>query len=218
MRVSAYIDGENHYLRSREACKLIHGDMITPQNAREASRVSGASAFPDEVAPILEAREDLFYFWDKHVFDHIHRKYRRRISGTTYSVSEGVYATSVVGDIDKTHKARVWIRSRGFDALIRHEPAKTRDSRLAQGGKPKTVDVALAVRILEDAYQGVYDACYVFTSDVDFIPAIEAVRRLGKQVYVCGYKNGIGKRSELEFIPTEFVDLTERVRTYVKGS
>ena len=74
--------------------------------------------------------------------------------------------------------------------------------------------MALAVRIIEDAYHDVYDACYLFSSDLDFIPVIQAVKRLGKQVIVCGYRHAIGKRSELEFVPDGFADITERIADY----
>jgi len=71
------------------------------------------------------------------------------------------------------------------------------------------------VRILEDAYHDAYDVCYLFSSDLDFVPIVEAVKRIGKQVIVCGYRDALGARSDLEFVPDAFVDLTARAKTYL---
>ena len=62
-----------------------------------------------------------------------------------------------------------------------------------------------------DAAADLYDACYLFTSDADFLPAIEAVRRLGKQVYVFGYASNLRKRSDYMFVPDLFVDLEKYI-------
>jgi len=49
--------------------------------------------------------------------------------------------------------------------------------------------------MLEDAVRQVFDVCHLYTSDVDFLPVIEAVRSRGKPVYVHGYRNGLAKES-----------------------
>jgi hypothetical protein len=38
--------------------------------------------------------------------------------------------------------------------------------------KAKGVDIALSVRMLEDAYHNNYDMSYLVTSDVDYLPVI----------------------------------------------
>jgi len=215
MRAVVYVDGENHFLRTQEVCKRHFDGLDSLEAVRKRNRVGGAAAFPDELDPIVEARSDAFFFWDKHIFDYLDRKYRRAIAMHTRNVVQGVYATSITGSDDHAHEARVWIRNRGFDPLVHHELTDARKSREGNvNSKPKTVDVALAVRILEDAYRNIYDACYLFTSDLDFVPVIEAVKRLGKQVVVCGYRHAIGKRSELEFVPDGFADIKERIQDY----
>jgi hypothetical protein len=45
------------------------------------------------------------------------------------------------------------------------------------------------------------------TSDLDFLPIIEAVRRMGKHVTVLGYKDDASKGREFEYIPDKFVDI-----------
>lgn len=215
MRTAVYVDGENHFLRTREACRRVLGDALELEQVEKERRVVGAPAYPDEDKPIVEANREVFFFWDKHAFDYLAKTYRHAIASYARSVTFGVYATSITGDADKAHEARVWIRDRGFDPVVHHEPSANRKNRGDDGRwKAKTVDVALAVRVLEDAYHEVYEACYLFTSDLDFIPVIQAVKRLGKQVVVCGYQHAIGRRSELEFVPDGFADLTGRVEAY----
>ena len=46
----------------------------------------------------------------------------------------------------------------------------------------KGVDVALAVDMLTGAFEDLYDAAVLVSSDGDFKPAVEAVQRLGKRV------------------------------------
>jgi uncharacterized LabA/DUF88 family protein len=53
----------------------------------------------------------------------------------------------------------------------------------------------------------------LFTSDSDFLPAIEAVQRMGKRVTVLGFKKYLKDRSRLEYVPGEFVDMGEVMKT-----
>ena len=78
--------------------------------------------------------------------------------------------------------------------------------------KPKGVDISLAVRMLNDAHLQSFDDCHLYTSDADFVPAINAVRALGKQVYVHGYMNGLADRSDLLYVPDQFIDLEQMLR------
>jgi hypothetical protein len=124
-----------------------------------------------------------------------------------------VYFTSCVGDDDLLHDLRVFIREQSFEPQIvkeRSDLARQRANVLGNDGiieKPKGVDIALSVRMLEDAQRHVFSACALFTSDVDFLPVIEAVQRMGKTVRVYGYRSGIGRNSPLEYVPEHFVDL-----------
>jgi uncharacterized protein (TIGR00288 family) len=73
--------------------------------------------------------------------------------------------------------------------------------------KPKGVDIALAVRMLEDATYNNFDRCILVTSDIDYLPAINAVRRMGKQVSVLGFQEGIANDSPFMYVVEGFVDL-----------
>jgi len=210
-----YVDGENHYLRTEEVFKRLRGERADIAKAWKKRRVVGAAAYPDESDPIIEAKPDCFYFWDKHALDYLERSLLPIVGRGVRAVVRGVYATSCFGDTEAVHQASVWIRNRGFDPIVVHELRQARKQRENRGlGKAKTVDLALAVRILEDSYHGVYDVCYLFSSDLDFVPVIEAAKRLGKQVCICGYRHALGAHSDLEFVPDAFVDLTARVEDY----
>jgi len=214
-RVVAYVDGENHFIRTREAFREAVSDPeVSLESAHVDLQVGSAPCYPDEREPMLVAKEDTFFFWDKHAFMYLERMSSHTVSMYARDVTRGIYASSIVGDLDKAHEAKVWVRNQGFDPLIQHESSNLRKRRVAGAFKAKTVDVTLAVRMLEDAYNDVFDVCYLFTSDVDFVPALRVLRRLGKQIIVCGYQNAIGKRSELEHVPDAFADLTDRVGEY----
>lgn len=66
--------------------------------------------------------------------------------------------------------------------------------------------------MVADAAANLYDCCLLFTSDADFLPAIEAIRRMGKTVWVFGYKSALPKRSPYLYVPDRFVDLRENLR------
>jgi hypothetical protein len=128
-------------------------------------------------------------------------------------VRSGVYFTDFSGDAPGLHAAKVALRGHGFDPQVVHEVktlAKRRQETLDRLGvieKPKGVDIGLTVRLLEDGYRHIYDVCYLLTSDADYIPVIKAIRQLGRQVVVFGFKDGQGAQSELEYVPDQFVDL-----------
>jgi uncharacterized protein (TIGR00288 family) len=86
--------------------------------------------------------------------------------------------------------------------------------------KAKGVDIGLSVRVIEDAYHNIFDTCYLFTSDIDFLPVVAAIQRIGKKVIVFGYMDGLGTRSKLEYVPDGFVDLSSHMSgTYkVRGA
>jgi len=105
------------------------------------------------------------------------------------------------------------LRALGFEPQILKELSeltKRRSNILRSEGvieKAKGVDIAIAVRMLEDAQRNVFQVCGLYTSDVDYIPVIEVVKRMGKAVYVFGYRSGLGRNSPLEYVPDRFVDL-----------
>jgi uncharacterized LabA/DUF88 family protein len=135
------------------------------------------------------------------------------------TISKAYYFGSVQGDDDLLHDAAVYIRSQGCTPMLVREQkgvaARRRDRGVSKGliEKPKGVDALLVARLLDDAYRDNFDACVLLTSDVDFVPAIQIVQRLGKPVLVFGYSNGLGSRSLLLHVPDVFLDLVSHVET-----
>jgi uncharacterized LabA/DUF88 family protein len=195
-----YIDGESHYIRSEQCWKSKHGENADLGDATH----KGTSAGQVATVHIQKAR----FFWDNLI--HInHAKV-----GLRSKAEKLVYFTSLAGDDDEVHSIRVQIRGHGFEPLVLKEPVTlanrrklvlTRDLLLE---KPKGVDISLAVRVLEDAYRGIFQECAIATSDVDFLPVIRAVQALGKRVVVLGYRSGLGKNSDLDYVPDHFYDLS----------
>jgi uncharacterized LabA/DUF88 family protein len=133
-------------------------------------------------------------------------------------VQRAYYATGVFGDAEKIHEAKSALRELRFDPIVVHESkdrVERRQKALASGKpfeKPKGCDVALATQMVADAGLDLYDSCLLFTSDADFIPAIQAVRTLGKNVWVYGFDSGLGKNSEFAHVPDRYFDLSRSIR------
>ena len=89
MRAAIYVDGENHFLRTREACRLRFGDSHSLEEVKKQRRVGGAAAYPDECEPIVEANREVFFFWDKHIMDYLKRSFRQAIAAPARSVVSG---------------------------------------------------------------------------------------------------------------------------------
>jgi uncharacterized LabA/DUF88 family protein len=135
-------------------------------------------------------------------------------------VAGAAYFTDFAGSDERFHAARVLLRKYGFDPQVIKESsplAKHRGNRLATDAvleKPKGLDIGLTVRILEDAQRDIFDTCYLFTSDVDYIPVIDAMRRMGKRIIVFGYLDGLGNQSPMAYVPDQFIDLAEQMKNY----
>ncbi len=163
----------------------------------------------------LTVRRDAMFFWDSR-FAGIARTRR------DYFIGRAVYFTACTGDDNAAHRLRVFIREQDFEPQVIMELKKLADQRAnllnSQGviEKAKGVDIGLATRLLEDAYANAFEGCFLLTSDVDFMPAIRAVRRIGKEVNVLGYRAGLSQNSPLEHEPDSFSDLEKVLRDWYR--
>lgn len=211
-----YVDGESHFIRSEACFKKLHGAELLLEAAAYNPNNIGTMSYPDEAHPILRIDRKCKFFWDKQYVAYLDDLQLRSIR----NLRNAIYFSSAFGDEDLLHSVRTFIRQQGFDPQIileRRQLANQRETQRTTNQliyKAKGVDIGIAVRLLEDAYLGVFNECFLFTSDIDFVPAIEVIRRLGRKVYVCGYGDGLGKNSALEYIPDRFIDLEERVKSY----
>lgn len=76
--------------------------------------------------------------------------------------------------------------------------------------KEKAVDIMLARDLLESAMLDTFDSAYLLSSDGDYTPVVQSVRRRGKNVYVAspGYSSAL-QRASTSFIRLDsqwFVD------------
>ncbi|KKM02178.1 hypothetical protein LCGC14_1787020 [marine sediment metagenome] len=193
-RTYVYIDGESHYIRSQEAWRAIHGTDACLEHLRYTNP-------PDEQLILVIPKAKVFWT----------RKFNP-------GVDRAVYFTGVACDESALHHIKVKLRNFDLEPHVvpeRKDRAAQRENvRNTQRyiEKPKGVDIALAVRMLHDAYYNAFQACHLYTSDVDFLPAIREVRAVGKRVFVHGYKNGLSRESELLHVPDQFTDLEETLR------
>jgi uncharacterized LabA/DUF88 family protein len=198
-----YIDGESHFIRSEQCISQVFGEKVTMESL--------LGMVPKDFGIAVDRRCKLFWL----------SMYDRRIS--LGGKNKLVYFTSCAGDEDLLHALRVSLRAKGFEPRLGKEAsmlAKQRDHVLNTEGlieKPKGIDIALTVRMMEDAQKNAFDECCLFTSDIDYIPLIEAVQRMGKTVAVYGYSNGLGKNSQMLYVPDVFCDLTVEIE-HVKES
>jgi uncharacterized LabA/DUF88 family protein len=212
-----YVDGESHFIRSEQCFQKLYGDQFYLESAEYPPPRFAGRSYPDGHPPILLIDRQSKFFWDKYYVAFLQDE---PLLLSIPDVNKAFYFSSACGDENQLHTIKARIRREWFEPEIVHEPRQLAKQREAQRQahqviyKPKGVDIRMATRLLQDAYRQVYDECFLFTSDADFLPVIDAVQQLGKKVYVCGYRQGIGERSPLEYCPDRFIDLTERVRAY----
>jgi uncharacterized LabA/DUF88 family protein len=206
-----YVDGESHYYGTEKCWKHIHGpgaglDSIIRDPNQSFSQNTGFPLLPNP----FKLHEKAKFFFDAQV------THKAAIPNSSEFVNRAVYFSTVRGDDDALNEARRIVRDSGFEPelfLEERNKAREREKLRETSGiiiKPKAVDIRLAVRMLEDAQRGLYESCYLLTSDIDYLPVIEAVRRMGKRVFVLGFANDTaGETSPFRYVPDAFVDIGE---------
>lgn len=177
-RTFVYVDGESHYIRSECAWRKLHGQTANLDSLRYVGQTDDKLILVNSAAKV---------FWTRKMNPSAVRAY---------------YFTALVGDDSAMHAIKVSLRDFGLDPIVVRELKQLTDRRknaLKNEGiieKPKGVDITLTVRMLEDSLHA-FDVCHLYTSDVDFLPVIQAVRARGRQVIVHGYKDGLSSTSPL---------------------
>jgi uncharacterized LabA/DUF88 family protein len=203
--VYLYVDGESHYEGSAKCWRNLQKDQsLETLGARPNLAFSGKTNFPEH--PRFSLYHKAHFFWDGMLL--------RCARALEQYAHRAVYVTSIATDDNGEHSAAVYIRKAGFEPLIvredrdlakSHKAALEKQQMLIKG---KGVDISLAVRMLEDAQRDLFKTCVLVTSDADYLPLIEAVRRMGKNVAVLGYGEDIAKRNpKFEYVPDQWVDI-----------
>jgi hypothetical protein len=112
------------------------------------------------------------------------------------------YYSSTTADEPEWTDVRLTMRDNGF------EPRLFKRAH----GRAKAVDLALATDVLTLAGEGQYEVAVIFAGDGDYLPVVEAVKRLGRHVVVGFFAGeGHGLNDELRIAADDFVDLTPRL-------
>ena len=108
------------------------------------------------------------------------------------------YYTSSTSDEPEWTQTRLALRAMGFEPRLFKRAA----------GRSKAVDVALATDVLTLASEGRYEVAVIFAGDGDYVPLVEAVKRIGLHVVV-GFFEENGLNPELRIAADDYVDLTD---------
>jgi uncharacterized LabA/DUF88 family protein len=204
-RLAVYVDGESHFHRSEARFAKSEVKLDDLPSMRIETRNPYLVSCPSATGARFLVRRDCKLFWDSTCL------YWCTLQSRNAEEPAVIYFTAFSGDPDALHSTRAFLRQKGFEPVVLPEPrskAKRRDA-TRRGGmieKAKGVDIELTVRILEDARANVFEKCCIFTSDEDYVPVVRSLKRLGKVVYVAGYKSMLATNSEFEFIPDKFID------------
>lgn len=199
-----YIDGESHYERSLAYGKEVYGPNFRLSDLK-------CSRYSDPAPIFIDDRCQLF--WEPRLLHEVRCKMK-----TPVIDRRSVYFTAFTGLPSDLHSVRVGIKKSGLEPYVVVEPKPLRDRRkntLKQFNiieKPKGVDIALTTMLLEDARHNNFSACILYTSDIDYLPAIEAVRRIGKYVAVASFRSGLGENSAFEYVPDLFYNLEDLIK------
>ncbi len=88
------------------------------------------------------------------------------------------YAEHIKGGGDKRHKIYIddFLKDFGIEAIFGHFNTFEGET------KEKQTDINIVLQLFEDAIYDKYDRAILLSADTDFIPAIEKVHNLGKEV------------------------------------
>ncbi len=110
------------------------------------------------------------------------------------------YYTSTTGNDEKRRKVHRALWNLGFTPNVFTKPS---------GTQSKGVDIKLTTDMLAHAFRGNYDVAVLITGDGDFVPVVEEVKRLGKNVIVASFNNGLNPG--LQLAADAFVSLDQAV-------
>lgn len=65
-------------------------------------------------------------------------------------------------------------------------------------GRTKRVDITLATEMLSHAHSSNYDVAILVAGDEDYVPLVQEVKRMGKQVALWFFENGLSKNLRRE--------------------
>ena len=148
----------------------------------------GAALGDNKPAEGTEYEPDV-YVWTDELNMHLHR---------TCDVIRRHYYTSVMGDSDKRRSVHDHLKTLGIESP--HVYVRTK------GKGSKRVDISLTTDMLSHAFRDNYDAAVLVAGDEDYVPLVDAVANLGKNVFLWFVDNGLSQ--ELRRRAHHYFDIT----------
>ena len=112
------------------------------------------------------------------------------------------YYTSLKGDYPELDSVREKLWSLGF------QPEVFKKGRPEE--KAKAVDIALTKDVLSHAFMDNYDIAVLVAGDGDYVPLVDEVKRLGKQVCVAFFGPEFGLNSDLKLASDSFANIQKK--------
>jgi hypothetical protein len=100
--------------------------------------------------------------------------------------------------------AKLALRAMRFEPKVFRRLASDKDRPVDE--RSKAVDLSLATDVLTLAGEDRFDTAVIFSGDGDFVPVVEALKRLGRQVVVGGFVSTTN--DDLRIAADDFIDLT----------
>jgi uncharacterized LabA/DUF88 family protein len=116
-----------------------------------------------------------------------------------YDLFRVCYYTTVVGDEDRVESVKRKLAEIKFAAVPADGPVMTGQvvpavfKKLQRSTKTRVVDIRLIIDVLRYAHSDAIDLIYLVSGDQDYLPLINEVMHLGKQVYVGALSSGLAK-------------------------
>jgi uncharacterized LabA/DUF88 family protein len=181
-----FVDGENFTIRGQDFAKksklpLVRGEWWEPDTFLWIPDIHGEYPLFSDSAWIAQA----------------HRSADIR-------AQRSYYYTAVIGDERRLRKARLAIRSLGFEPNV---------FKKAKGTQSKGVDVTLTSDFVSHAYRNSYEVAYLVAGDGDYVPMVNEAKRAGKRVVVAFFENH-GLNDELRIAADHFIDLSKSFRDH----
>ncbi|MDQ2934068.1 MAG: NYN domain-containing protein [Chloroflexota bacterium] len=187
----------SYLLRDREWMLFVDGENFT-KRGQAILKAAGVKPEPGTYwqrdtylwLPLRAARDPFFAAFRSMFLPHSAGGRDARLARRAY------FYTSATADEPDSRVHRLALRALGFEPRLFKR----------QQGRSKAVDIALTTEVLTLASEDRYELAVIFAGDGDYVPLIEAVKRLGQYV-VLGFFAESGLSPELQIAADEFVDL-----------
>ena len=117
-----------------------------------------------------------------------------------HNIIRAHYYTYAIGSEEKIHEIeneikKLWYQNNQYSSLPQHlYPIIFKKAK--KEAQTKGVDIQMTIDILSQIYQDNIDTVYLVAGDGDYIPIISEVIRMGKQIYLSAFSNGLNPKLE----------------------